>query len=778
MMKPKSPALTDMSAPAGGWASACAGPAGEVAAYGCSADVPSAVPEFSSACASGDHLARRAGAGGRPTPSRSFLDQGDSGFLEGEGDLESDHSCESDVKPVATRQSSLEQGSFGFLGRVLVLGLGKSGKSAARYCAGLLGSRVQELFIAAGARTDDSVAFVESLVGQFDSCIASPGASTCHPERNGANAPKDSPRSGIGYAFGDDALDGDVGHFDLCIASPGASTCHPERSEGSPRSGIGYAFGDDALDGDVGHFDLCIASPGIPYWHELYVRGEQVSDELVSEVEFAWRESDPDSTWVAITGTNGKTTTTSLAAHVLRACGFAADAVGNIGDVCLDAVAAGRTRVYVAELSSYQLYSTRSFAPDIAVMLNITPDHIHWHKTLEAYRDAKFKMIDNMQASAGTRPSAAAEPSGAQPGGRRDWNVSHDRDASGEQDGRVVILDATNDVVRAKVRQLKAMTREERGFDYVPMGTADGIHGDMRAKCGAENAAFLDGDDVLRVALGGVEHALLPACDLQIKGEHNASNALAAAAVAVALGADDAAIAAGLASFEPLVHRIEPCGSVAGAACYNDSKATNVDATLKALQAFPGKRVVILLGGDDKGTDLTELVAAVYEHAAVAVCYGEGGPRFAEALEGGCDTKSDVLSHCENAPALRAGNQNQCDSTSDLVSHRGSAPALRAGNQNQCDSTSDLVSHRGNAPALRAGSQNQCDSTSDLVSHCQVIRANHMEDALDAALDAARPGDVVLLSPACASFDEFRSFEHRGDVFKQLVAERAAVRGA
>ena len=477
------------------------------------------------------------------------------------------------------------------LGNVLVLGLGKSGKSAARYCAGLLGTRVDRLFIAAGAENDDSRAFVESLA--------------------------DGPA-------------------------------------------IEYAFGDDALEGVEGRFDLCIASPGIPFWHQLYVRGAALSDELVSEVEFAWSESGEDSTWVAITGTNGKTTTTSLAAHVLRECGFAADAVGNIGDVCLDAVVAGRTRVYVAEVSSYQLYSTRLFAPDVAVMLNITPDHIHWHKTLEAYRDAKFRALDR---------------------------------------AAFAILDATNDVVRAKVRAYRAAGRT----DYIPMGTADGVHGDMRAKCGAVNAAFLDGEEVLHVALDGVDHVLCRASDLQIKGEHNASNALAAAAVAVALGADDAAIAAALASFQPLVHRIEPCGSVAGVACFNDSKATNVDATLKALAAFPGQRVAIMLGGDDKGTDLAELVRAVHRHAAVAVCYGEGGPRFHQAFQA---------------------------------------------------------------------------AAADAPAGFTLLQAQHMEDALDAALAAAHAGDVLLLSPACASFDEFRSFEHRGDAFKQLVADRARTRGA
>ena len=229
------------------------------------------------------------------------------------------------------------------LGDVLVLGLGKSGKSVARYCAGLVGSRVDSLFIAAGARNDDSEAFVRSLAG-----------------------------SGIDYAFGDDALE------DL-------------RATGR-------------------RFSLCIASPGIPFWHDLYVSGQELSDELMSEVEFSWRESDPSSTWVAITGTNGKTTTTSCCAHILKECGFAANAVGNIGDVCLDAVIAGQTDVYVAELSSYQLFSTPTFAPDVAVMLNITPDHVHWHKTFEAYRDAKFSMLDNMRKATCASGLEAALP--------------------------------------------------------------------------------------------------------------------------------------------------------------------------------------------------------------------------------------------------------------------------------------------------------------------------------------------------------------------------------
>ncbi|MBO4353108.1 MAG: UDP-N-acetylmuramoyl-L-alanine--D-glutamate ligase, partial [Eggerthellaceae bacterium] len=174
-------------------------------------------------------------------------------------------------------------------------------------------------------------------------------------------------------------------------------------------------------------------------------------------------------------------------------------------------------------------------------------------------------------------------------------------------------------------------------------------------------------------------------------------------AVAVVLGVPDAAIAQALSTFPPLEHRIEPCGTVAGAACYNDSKATNVDAAVKALGAFPGKRVVVLLGGDDKDTDLSDLIEAAHEHASVAVLFGAGRPRFAAAF---------------------------------------------------------------------------AEAAARYPEEFQVLEANHLEDALDVALDAASAGDVVLLSPACASFDEFKSFEERGTVFKRLVADRMRSRGA
>ena len=438
-----------------------------------------------------------------------------------------------------------------FLGRVLILGLGKSGTAAAEYCLDVLGSRVEVLAVAAGAPGEAALAW----------------------------------------------------------------------AEGARERGAVVLFDHEAIEGT---YDLCIAS-------------------------------DASSKWVAITGTNGKTTTTALTCHLLREAGANAAAVGNIGETCIDAVAAGNTDVYVAETSSYQLASTRLFAPDVAVVLNITPDHLSWHGSLEAYAAAKWKVLANLGASGG-----------------------------------VAVLDACDDAVRAKIRELRA--RGGVPFRYIPIGGAAGLGADMRATCGADAAAFRGAGGQLVVAWDGHVSDLVFVDDLQIKGGHNQQNALAAAACALVLGATDTAVGEGLLTFRPLEHRIEPAGLVDGVACYNDSKATNVDATLVALTAFLPTRPIVLLGGRDKGTDLAPLVAACEENARAVVCFGEARERFLAAF------------------------------------------------------ADSAVS-----PVLSAGT---------------------MEEALDAALSIAEDGDVVVLSPACASFDEFSCFEERGDVFKRLVADR------
>lgn len=486
------------------------------------------------------------------------------------------------------------------LGNVLVLGLGVSGRAVVEYLAPMVGGRVESLTVLGGGATDEALAWARGL-----------------EERRAG--------SGVRFEFG----------------LEDAEKAIPEGAE---------------------RFDVCIASPGISAFSDFYLSAKAASNAVIGEVELAWCESPADSVWVAVTGTNGKTTTTSLIEHVLNASGFDAKAVGNIGDACITEVArdleAGIPRHYVVETSSYQLASVNEFAPNVAVLLGITPDHIKWHRTHQHYAASKMRLLRNL-------PSVP---------------------------GSVAVLDATNDEVRAKVRELKAEGRQARGFDYVPIGTSVGIEGDMRKACGADNAAFLS-DGELTVALGGAEHSLGPASGLSILGEHNVVNALAAAAACLACGAKADSVASSLAAFAPLEHRIEPCGVRGGASYYNDSKATNVDATLQALKAFLPKKPIVMLGGDDKGTDLAELVASCRENAKALVCYGEAGQRFYDAL----------------------------------------------------------------APLAREG--------------VEVAIVPGFQQAFEWASSHAGDGDVVLLSPACASFDEFSCFEERGERFKELVGK-------
>ncbi len=508
------------------------------------------------------------------------------------------------------------------LGHVLVLGLGVSGKACAIYLSSMITERLESLTVYAGARTDASLAWIAD---------------------------------------------------------------HSEQLESAD-----IIFDTESIEGS---FDLCIASPGISEFSDFYQDAKAVSAEIISEVEFAWRESMSSSRWVAITGTNGKTTTTSLIAHILKEAGANACAVGNIGDACIEAVGkdvreatereaadqeaigheegegtkattrreaglCASDRIYVVETSSYQLASIKDFAPDVAVILGITPDHLTWHKTHENYAKAKFKLLSNLAKNSG-----------------------------------VAVLDALNDEVRAKVRELKAATGTD-AIAYIPIGTAKGIDHDMRAACGSANSAFIDGDTRLHVAFSGEDHVLIEADGLKLEGAHNRLNALAAASACVAIGASDDAIGRGLRTFEPLEHRIEPAGSWNGVDFFNDSKATNVDATLVAITAFLPKRPIVLLGGRDKLSPLDDLVGSCTQNAKAVICYGESKDRFLEAFLPFRDKDGFA-----------------------------------------------------------------------------VLEAKGMDDAFDTALGIARHGDVVLLSPACASFDEFTCFEERGDHFKELVAQ-------
>ncbi len=395
-----------------------------------------------------------------------------------------------------------------------------------------------------------------------------------------------------------------------------------------------------------GTYDLGVVSPGIPCIGDFYRAGQQHCAQLIGEPELAWRVSPQD--WVGITGTNGKTTTTTLACELISAAGIPARTVGNIGlppIACVEGRAAGE--VFVAELSSFQLQSSYELHPHVGVLLNVTPDHVEWHGSLEAYAQAKERLFANMAG-----------------------------------DDLAVLGDDAD--CQAIAGRLAA-----RGVRTCVLGAAPAA--------GAPDAAWVDAQDRLVVRLKGADHVLCHVDDMLIKGPHNVQNALAASACALEMGAADTAVEAALRAFKPLAHRIEPAGEVAGVRYYDDSKGTNTDATVKAILAFPAGGTVVMLGGHDKGTDLTDLADTVAANCKAAVCYGDAGERIAAAVE--------------QAVAARPG--------------------------------------------------------------CTVVRAPKMREAFDAARGLAAPGDVVLLSPACSSFDEFTGYVQRGQTFQSWVGELA-----
>ena len=406
--------------------------------------------------------------------------------------------------------------------------------------------------------------------------------------------------------------------------------------------GVRFVYGAEDVQGS---YDVCVASPGISEFSDFFRDAAAASAQIMGEPEFAYRLS-PER-WCAITGTNGKTTTTSLTNHLLRASGLASVAVGNIGEPPIHEVdkrAPGEW--FVAELSSYQIATTGELHPRVAVLLNITPDHLAWHRTHENYALAKIKLFQNMR----------------------------DRD--------LVVIDVEDEGIAAFADRI-----------YVPGRRICKL---ALADAGGQDAAFVR-DDMLTVRLAGEERTLVHVDELLIKGHFNVINALAAATCALACGASAEGVRRGLTTFTPLEHRIEPCGEIEGVRYFNDSKATNTDAVEKALTAFPHDRVILLLGGHDKGTPLEAFMEKVVAGAAAVVCFGEARARFRAALES------------------------------------------------------------------TAGAEG-----------VDIAEAADLRDAVDVAHSLAVRGDVILLSPACSSFDEFSGFEERGRAFKAYVSQIAA----
>lgn len=381
--------------------------------------------------------------------------------------------------------------------------------------------------------------------------------------------------------------------------------------------------------------DLIIVSPGIPPTADVIRRAQEAGKELISDVELAYRERGQTEI-IGITGTNGKSTTCALVSYMLETCGFSAPACGNFGIPILGQLEA-KPDYLVAEVSSYQLHYSPTFAPSIGIWSNLTPDHLDWHGGLNAYVAAKQKMFLNQRTD--------------------QYAVLNDDDPV------VANFQPPSEIFPFSVYQSEESSVQAA---YIHEGfLCYRIDGASRIVCGRD--------------------------ELKIIGDHNMENALAAISVAAILRLDHEKLVQALTTFRALEHRLEYVATIDGVDFYNDSKATNPTSTIKALEAFGERKIVLIAGGRDKGTSLAELIATSLEHVSELVLLGEAKARF-EA-------------------EFRAGGFNN------------------------------------------------------------IHAVNTLEEAIDLG-QSLKKGPVVL-SPACASFDMFKDYEHRGRAFKELVNERA-----
>lgn len=380
--------------------------------------------------------------------------------------------------------------------------------------------------------------------------------------------------------------------------------------------------------------DLIIVSPAVPIKIPVLKAAAEKNIPIISEVELAYNLA--KSPICAVTGTNGKTTTVTLLGLLLKEKFPKAQVGGNIGvplsEVALEVGAGG---YLAAEISSYQMEATKNFKPHISAILNVTPDHLKRHGTMEIYQRMKEKIFAQQNAS----------------------------------DFLILNYD------------------DERTREMISRATCQVLY--FSRKVELDKGAFIKNNRLV-IKLGGT-HELCTIDELGMKGGHNVENALAASLMAFLAGVEVDKISRVLKSFQGVEHRIEFVREIGGVKYFNDSKATNTDSAIKALETFAG-HIVLIAGGDDKGTDLTDFLKLVNERVDYLILVGDAAARF----------KACALD--KNFPA-------------------------------------DKI--------LEAGYS--------------------MEKAVALAKEISKPPQVVLLSPACASFDMYKDFEERGRDFKRIV---------
>jgi len=416
----------------------------------------------------------------------------------------------------------------------------------------------------------------------------------------------------------------------------------PKFVEQLDREGIRWEQGTHTME-EILKADEVVKSPGIPPTAPVVKALREKNIPILSEIEFAGRYT--DSTMICITGSNGKTTTTLLTYHILRKAGVDVGLAGNVGKSLALQVSRDPHRVYVIELSSFQLENMYDFHAHIAMMLNITPDHLdRYDYKMQNYIDAKFRILRNMTGN--------------------DYFVYW-------QDCPVI-----------KEQLETRVTTDARLMPFAVKSETSDYNGRT-----VSSAAYVDSDGNLEIHTPEGGFAMVRNA-LSLPGRHNLYNSMAAALACTLMGIDADIIREGLGDFPGVEHRLEFTAEIDGVRYINDSKATNVDSTWYALESMNGKNTVLILGGKDKGNDYSQIESLVKEKVKAIVCMGLHNEKLLDFFTGKVD---------------------------------------------------------------------------------EIVDTHTLDDAIEACRRLVSPGDTVLLSPCCASFDLFNSYEDRGEKFKAKV---------
>lgn len=389
---------------------------------------------------------------------------------------------------------------------------------------------------------------------------------------------------------------------------------------------------------EVQDIDMAVVSPGVPLDLDYIMAIKMNRKKVISEIELAYQAGlKKNIRFVGITGTNGKTTTTSLVGEIFKAQGVETYVVGNIGNPAIEAVEmAGDGAVLVTELSSFQLESIDMFSPTASTVLNLTEDHLNRHHTMENYAKAKARIFEN------------------------------------QVDDTVCILNYDDPITRSMAEDCHA--------DVVFFSRKDKF----------ERGIYLDDDNNIIVNNEIEEIALLKADQLSLPGGHNLENCMAAIGLTLALGVEIEVLVKVLKTFKAVEHRLEYVDTVKGVKYVNDSKGTNPDSTIKAVQSY-NDPIILIAGGYDKGSDFNELFEIAKDYVRSVVILGQTG---------------------------------------------------------------DLI-----------------EETARKHGFTDLYRVNDLKEAVEKSAQIAKEKDIVLLSPACASWGMYNNYEERGREFKNLVAD-------